>query len=105
MWRAFQTGTSGMKLNDAQKGIKHHVVPELYDELDRFIRGPRNQPAHRYIERVALIERRGMPYLAAAAGELIEVTQTANRLHEQIDERNEQIRATWPDHEKPRKKY
>jgi hypothetical protein len=49
MWKAFQQGTAGMKLNDAKVGIKDHLAPELYQELDAFITGPRNQLAHRFL--------------------------------------------------------
>jgi hypothetical protein len=102
MWRAFQRGTSGMKLNDAKRGIKAHISPELYEELDKFITGPRAQLAHRYLfERVVTIDRGDIRNLAAAAGELIPITQQAERLRQQLDARNEEIRASWPKHEQP----
>jgi hypothetical protein len=102
LWRSFQQGSSGMRLNDAQRGIKAHLSADLYDDLDKFISGPRNQLAHRYlIERVSFIEHEGRAYLMAAAGELIEVVQQANRLRERIDARNAEIRASWPEQTEP----
>src|SRR5205085_933826 len=55
-WAAFQTGTSRMKLNDAARGIRDHLDPSLYADLDRFLAGPRAQLAHKF-----LIERLETP--------------------------------------------
>jgi predicted nucleic acid-binding Zn-ribbon protein len=40
---AFQRGSAGMRLKDQETGLKAHIPPELFAELDRFIKGPRNQ--------------------------------------------------------------
>jgi hypothetical protein len=97
-WRAFQQGTAGMKLNDAKVGIKDHLAPELYRELDAFITGPRNQLAHRFlIERVPTVDRDGMPALAASAADLIKARVTAKRLSDALMGRADEIRSAWPD--------
>jgi hypothetical protein len=71
-WRAFQQGSAGMKLNDTTRGIRSHFDPDSYAEVDAFIRGPRNQLAHRYlIERLPAVDRDGMPALLAAAAQLV----------------------------------
>lgn len=101
-WRAFQSGTAGMKLNDTKVGIKSHIDPKLYADLDAFISGPRNQLAHRFlIERVPGVERFGMPLLARCALELLGVLQTANRFANLLRRRTDEILATWPASEEP----
>jgi len=101
-WRAFQSGSAGMKLNDTKAGIKSHIDPKLYADLDAFIRGPRNQLAHRFlIERVPGVERFGMPTLARCVVELLGASQSANRLADLLRRRTDEILATWPASEEP----
>jgi hypothetical protein len=96
-WRAFQQGSAGMKLNDTSRGIRSHLDPDLYAEVDAFIRGPRNQLAHRFlIERLPAVDRDGMPALLAAAAELVDATLTARRLSHALMSRADEIRGTWP---------
>jgi hypothetical protein len=102
MWRAFQQGTAGMKLNDASRGIKPYLDTHLYTEVDAFIKGPRNQLAHRFlIERVPGVDQDGMPALMGAAAQLIEAALTAKRLSEALMRRADEIRSTWPLHADP----
>ena len=101
-WRAFQQGTAGMKLNDAKVGIRRHLDPRLYTELDAFISGPRNQLAHRFlVERIADVDRGGLPALRAAAAELLQANANAKRLSDRLLARADEIRATWPETETP----
>ncbi len=101
-WRAFQKGTAGMKLHDTKVGIKAHLDGDLYDELDAFITGPRNQLAHRYLlERVAHTEQGGLQSLAAAGGELLEIHQRADRLHKRLYRRAMEVMGTWPETSEP----
>jgi len=91
-----------MKLNDTKVGIKPHITAELYAELDAFIKGPRNQLAHRFlIERIVDVDQRGMPALAAATLELMNAGRTAKRLTTQLYERSRELMATWPESEDP----
>jgi hypothetical protein len=101
-WQAFQRGSSGMKLNDAKVGIKPHLDATLYDEVDAFIRGPRNQLAHRFlIERVVGVSRHGLPVLAQSSVELIRTHQEATRLGDLLRSRSDEVLATWPETEEP----
>ncbi len=97
MWRAFQQGSAGMKLNDTTRGIKSHIDPGLYAEVDAFIRGPRAQLAHRFlIERLPTVDRDGVPALFRAAAELVDATLTARRLSDALMVRADEIRGAWP---------
>jgi len=101
-WQAFQSGSTGMKLNDTKSGIKPHTDPKLYADLDAFIRGPRNQLAHRFlVERVPGVVRSGKPVLARCALELLGALQSANRLSSLLRRRTDEILATWPATEEP----
>jgi hypothetical protein len=95
-WKAFQQGTSRMKLNDAQRGIRHLLEPELYDELDRFFAGPRAQLAHRFlVERIEVTD--GTPrFRSGAALSLLEATMQANALTAKLSSRADDIRLSWP---------
>src|ERR1700742_583160 len=80
-WKAFQTGSAGMKLNDRKLGLRQHIPDDLYEDLDDFLKGPRNRLVHNYlIERLALIQDHGLPALAGAGAELIPISQRAERL-------------------------
>lgn len=101
-WQAFQSGSAGMKLNDTKSGIKLHIDPTLYADLDAFVRGPRNQLAHRFlVERVPGVARSGRPVLARCALELLETLQSAKRLADLLRRRTDEILATWPASEEP----
>jgi hypothetical protein len=101
-WRAFQQGTAGMKLNDASRGIKQYLDPDLHAEVEQFITGPRNQLAHRFlIERVPGVDQNGMPALMGAAAELIAATLSAKRLSDALMRRADEIRSEWPVHVEP----
>lgn len=98
LWTAFQRGSAGMRLKDQQTGLKPHLPPALFAELDRFIKGPRNELAHRF-----LIERiEGDPqdplgrFKPATDLELLRVGLEAHQLTRQLYARADEIRATWP---------
>jgi hypothetical protein len=96
-WQTFQKGTSGMKLNDAKVGVRKHLDPDLYAELDAFVTGPRNQLAHRFlIERLVEIDKAGTPALLQAVAELNHTRQTAKDLADRLLTRTDEILATWP---------
>lgn len=98
MWRAFQQGSAGMKLNDRKIGIKDHISSELYDDLDGFIKGPRNQLAHNFlVERIASIEQEGRQALIRAGAELLPISRRANRLRDQLQARAVEIVEAWPE--------
>jgi hypothetical protein len=106
-WSAFQKGTPRMKLNDAARGVKDQLDADLYDELDRFLAGPRAQLAHRF-----LVERLRAPDAAALRAspepltlirfkpgtvlELLETTLTCDRLSRALFDRAEDLRSAIP---------
>jgi hypothetical protein len=106
-WSAFQQGTARMKLNDAARGIKHELNADLYENLDRFLAGPRAQLAHRF-----LVERLGPPDAATLRAsdeplslirfkpgtvlELLEASLTAERLSRALFDRADELRSTLP---------
>jgi hypothetical protein len=107
-WSAFQEGTGRMKLNDAKRGIKDQLAPDLYGELDRFLAGPRAQLVHRF-----LVERLKAPdatTLRASASplalirfrpgtvlELLQASMIAERLSRRLLARAEELRSAIPD--------
>lgn len=97
-WRAFQHGTAPMKLNDVQRGVRNHLEPELGDELDAFLKGPRAQLAHRFlVERLRVIDEREARFRPGTVAVLVEVTRQATQLMRKIMDRAEEIRSSWPD--------
>jgi hypothetical protein len=107
-WAAYQTGTARMKLNDAARGIKSHLDPELYEELDQFLAGPRAQLAHRFlVERLrapdaAILRAASEPmnqirFKPGTVLELLEVTLACNRLTRALHARADELRAALPD--------
>ena len=102
MWRGFQQGSSGMKLNDRKVGIKPHISADLYNELDAFLTGPRNQLAHNFLlERIALMEQGGRDALIRAGAELIPMSQQAGRLSQALQDRMQKLIESWPSGEEP----
>lgn len=102
MWRGFQQGSAGMKLNDRKVGIKDHISEDLYDELDGFLKGPRNQLAHNFLlERIALMEHGGKDALIRAGAELLPLSLQASRLTDRLRDRTLEIIDSWPAREEP----
>ena len=107
-WEAFQQGAPRWKLNDAVRGIKDQLDPELYADLDRFLAGPRAQLAHRYlIERLrppdgslptrdAVLEG-GLRFRPGTVLELLQVTMHANELTRRLFDRAHAMQAALPD--------
>jgi len=106
-WKAFQQGTSRSKLKDAKRGIKDHLDPALYNDLDRFLAGPRAQLAHRYlIERLQqpdgalptadAIAVEALRFRPGTVLELLEVTMHANELTRRLFDRANEMRAALP---------
>jgi hypothetical protein len=107
-WAAFQTGTARMKLNDSVRGIKDHLDPDLYEEVDQFLAGPRAQLVHRF-----LIERLETPDAAqlrtateplthirfrrGTVLELLEATLVCERLTRALFARVDELRASLAD--------
>jgi hypothetical protein len=101
-WRAFQTGSAGMKLNDAAADLRSHLEPDFFEELDAFIKGPRVQLSHRFlIERLPDVDAQGLPHLAGAAADLIGLYSTAMRLANHVLRRANEIRDAWPSGSEP----
>lgn len=102
MWRAYQQGTAGMKLNDRKVGIKGHISDDLYEELDAFLKGPRNQLAHNFLlERISLMEHGGKEALIRAGAELLPLSLQASRLTDRLRDRTLEIINSWPTREEP----
>ena len=107
-WSAFQKGTSRMRLNDATRGIRNQLDPNLYDELDRFLAGPRAQLVHKFlVERlitpdVVTLRESGEPlskirFRPGTVLELLEATLASDRLSRALFDRAEELRSTIPD--------
>jgi hypothetical protein len=91
-----------MKLNDRKVGIKDHISEDLYDELDGFLKGPRNQLAHNFLlERIALMEHGGKDALIRAGAELLPLSLQASRLTDRLRDRTVEIIDLWPAREEP----
>ena len=102
MWCGFQQGSAGMKLNDRKVGIKGHITEDLYNELDAFLKGPRNQLAHNFLlERIALMEQGGKDALIRAGAELLPLSLQAGRLTDRLRDRTLEIIDSWPAREDP----
>ena len=107
-WSAFQTGTPRMKLNDAKRGIREELDPELYAELDQFLAGPRARLAHRF-----LVERLTAPdaaelraseepiskirFRSGTVRELLETTLECHRLSRELFDRADELRSRIPE--------
>lgn len=97
LWNGFQKASAGMRLNDAKRGLKPHLDDALYAELDRFIKGPRNQLAHRFlIERLLPTDDGAARFRSGTAAELVETAVQADRLSQRLHERADEVRAGWP---------
>jgi hypothetical protein len=99
-WSAFQKGTAGMKLNDAKRGVKRHVDPDVYERLDNFIKGPRAQLAHRFlIERIVPSDA-GPRFIRGSAAYLVGAAVEASELTALLHRRLLEIMSTWPEPER-----
>jgi hypothetical protein len=107
-WAAFQTGTSRMKLNDAARGIKNHLDPDLYEELDWFLSGSRAQLAHRFlVEHLSTpdaVELRAADDPLSQVGfkpgtvrDLLVAALESHRLSRALFDRGEELRSALPD--------
>lgn len=97
LWGSFQAGSSGMRLNDAVTGLKNHLAPELYTDLQAFISTRRNQLAHRFlIERITRSDDGGARFASGSALELLEAGIEAKRLIGLLHQQADAVRATWP---------
>lgn len=94
-------------MSDAVHGIKDELDPGLYEEVLRFLRGPRAQLAHRLlVERLhpphgglpkpdAAVE--GLRFRPGTVFELLQATMHANELTRRLFERANEMRAALPD--------
>ena len=81
LWRAFQTGTAAMKLNDAARGVKPRLDADVAAELERFLKGPRNRLVHGFlIERLRRTPDGEECFVQGTALELIEASRVAGTL-------------------------
>src|SRR5437763_8409599 len=102
LWRAFQTGTAAMKLNDAARGVKPRLDADVAAELERFLKGPRNRLVHGFlIERLRRTPDGEECFVQGTALELIEASRVAGTLTARLYERADEIRATWPQQPEP----
>lgn len=103
-WHAFQHGTARAKLNDKTHGIEGYLDPGLYNELDRFLSGPRAQLVHRFlVERLRALPAteadpaRRVKFREGTVHELLQVGLHAKNLTERLWMRAEEIRASIPE--------
>jgi hypothetical protein len=92
-----------MKLNDAKVGIKPHIDPDLYTELDTFLTGPRAQLAHRFLIERVLPSPEGGRFVPGTALYLLETTMQATKLTPALHALTMERLASWPEHERPPK--
>jgi hypothetical protein len=84
-WESLNKGTAPMKLNDAKKGVGHLLDEETRVELDRFLEGPRNRLAHRFlIQAMPALGDGGVVAMAPHVIELIKFTQAASTLADKV---------------------
>jgi len=101
-WESLNRGTAPMKLNDAKKGIGHLLDEETRAELGKFLDGPRNRLAHRFlIQAMPALGEGGVVAMAPHVIELIGFTQAAGALADKVWTRGMEVVEDLPDVEPP----
>jgi hypothetical protein len=91
-----------MKLNDAKKGVGDLPDEQTKAELGKFLEGPRNCLAHRFlIQAIPALGEGGVVAMAPHVIELIEFTRTAGVLADKVWTRGMELVEELPDVEPP----
>jgi hypothetical protein len=102
LWDSLNKGTAPMKLNDAKKGVGDQLDEETRAELGKFLEGPRNRLAHRFlIQAMPALGNGGVVAMAPHVIELIEFTQAASALADKVWTRGMELAEELPDVEPP----
>lgn len=102
LWESLNKGTAPMKLNDAKKGVGDQLDEETRAELGKFLEGPRNRLAHRFlIQAMPALGDGGVVAMAPHVIELIEFTQAAGALADKVWMRGMELAEELPDVEPP----
>lgn len=102
LWESLNKGTAPMKLNDAKKGVGEQLDEQTRAELGKFLEGPRNRLAHRFlIQAMPALGDGGVVAMAPYVIELIEFTQTAGVLADKVWTRGMELAEELPDVEPP----
>lgn len=102
LWESLNKGTAPMKLNDAKKGVGEQLDEQTRAELGKFLEGPRNRLAHRFlIQAMPALGDGGVVAMAPYVIELIEFTQTAGVLADKVWTRGMELVEELPDVEPP----
>lgn len=102
LWDSLNKGTAPMKLNDAKKGVGHQLDEKTRVELSKFLEGPRNRLAHRFlIQAMPALGDGGVIAMAPHVIELIEFTQAASALADKVWARGMELVEELPDVEPP----
>jgi hypothetical protein len=102
LWESLNKGTAPMKLNDAKKGVGHLFDAETRAELSKFLDGPRNRLAHRFlIQAMPALGEGGVVAMAPHVLELIKFTQAAGVLADKVWTRGMEVVEDLPDVEPP----
>ncbi len=83
-WESLNKGTAPMKLNDAKKGVGHLLDEETRAELGKFLDGPRNRLAHRFLIQAMPALDDGVVAMAPHVIELIEFARAAGVLADKV---------------------
>ncbi len=98
LWESLNKGTAPMKLNDAKKGVGDQLDQETRAELGKFLEGPRNRLAHRFlIQAMPALGDGGVVAMAPHVIELIEFTQVAGGLADKVWARAMELVEERPD--------
>jgi hypothetical protein len=101
-WESLNKSTAPMKLSDAKKGVGHLLDEETRAELGKFLDGPRNRLAHRFlIQAMPALGDGGVVAMAPHVIELIEFTQAAGVLADKVWTRGMEVVEDLPDVEPP----
>ncbi len=102
LWESLNKGTAPMKLNDAKQGVGDQLDEETRVELDKFLEGPRNRLAHRFlIQAMPALGDGGVVAMAPHVIELIEFTQSASGLADKVWKRGMELVDELPGVEPP----
>lgn len=102
LWESLNKGTAPMKLSDAKKGVGDQLDDETRAELGKFLDGPRNRLAHRFlIQAMPALGDGGVVAMAPHVIELIEFTQAAGVLADKVWARGLDLVEKLPDVEPP----